>query len=244
VLVKACLNGSRGREEHPAVPLAPGELAAEARAAMDAGAGALHIHPRAEDGRETLHADEVAAALAAVRSACPGVSIGISTGAWITDGDPEQRLVLVRGLVAGARPDFASVNLSEPAPKPLLRALRDLQIGIEAGVWTSDDADVLAGLGPAADGLIRILIEPQEPQPHDALATVAAIEAALDAQAVPGPRLHHGYGRATWHVLRQAVVRRRDIRVGLEDTLELPDGRRARGNADLVAAAVELTRRA
>jgi uncharacterized protein (DUF849 family) len=30
------------------------------------------------------------------------------------------------------------------------------------------------------------------------------------------------------------------VRAGLEDTTTLPDGTRARGNADLVAAAVEM----
>jgi len=60
-----------------------GLLAAEARGALDAGAGALHLHPRAPDGRESLAASDIAAAIAAVRAACPGVALGVSTGAWI-----------------------------------------------------------------------------------------------------------------------------------------------------------------
>jgi uroporphyrinogen-III synthase len=35
--IKACLNGGRLRNEHPAVPVTPGELAAEAAAAVAAG---------------------------------------------------------------------------------------------------------------------------------------------------------------------------------------------------------------
>jgi uncharacterized protein (DUF849 family) len=61
---------------------------------------------------------------------------------------------------------------------------------------------------------------------------------------VAGPRLHHGYGAATWAVLAAAVERGRDIRVGLEDTLELPDGSTASGNGELVAAAARLAREA
>jgi len=42
-----------------------------------------------------------------------------------------------------------------------------------------------------------------------------------------------------WTVLDAALARGRDIRIGLEDTLVLSDGSRARGNADLVAEALE-----
>jgi uncharacterized protein (DUF849 family) len=45
---------------------------------------------------------------------------------------------------------------------------------------------------------------------------------------------------ATWAVLRTAIKLGRDIRVGLEDTTVLPDGRLASGNAELVEAAVRL----
>ena len=56
-------------------------------------------------------------------------------------------------------------------------------------------------------------------------------------------RLHHGVGQTTWAVLDAALDHGRDIRVGFEDTLHLPDGRLARDNAELVAAAVEMVRR-
>jgi uncharacterized protein (DUF849 family) len=50
----------------------------------------------------------------------------------------------------------------------------------------------------------------------------------------------HGEGPSTWPVLRAAVRRRLDTRIGLEDTLELPDGSPAADNAQLVAEAVAL----
>jgi uncharacterized protein (DUF849 family) len=40
-------------------------------------------------------------------------------------------------------------------------------------------------------------------------------------------------------VLDAGVDRSRDARIGLEDTFWLPDARRARSNAELVAAAAE-----
>ena len=42
--------------------------------------------------------------------------------------------------------------------------------------------------------------------------------------------------------MRAAVAMGHGIRVGLEDTIVLPDGSVAEGNADLVAAAVRLVR--
>ncbi len=55
-------------------------------------------------------AGDVAAALEAIRSACPGVPVGVSTGAWIVEDAP-RRLTLVRSWEA--LPGYASVNVHE-----------------------------------------------------------------------------------------------------------------------------------
>jgi uncharacterized protein (DUF849 family) len=47
---------------------------------------------------------------------------------------------------------------------------------------------------------------------------------------------------ACWAVNRRALDRGHGIRTGLEDITQLPDGKQARDNADLVAAAVRLIR--
>jgi len=57
--LQACLNGSRTATEHPAVPLTPAALAADARRVLEAGASALHLHPRDQAGRESLALDVV-----------------------------------------------------------------------------------------------------------------------------------------------------------------------------------------
>ena len=76
--------------------------------------------------------------------------------------------------------------------------------------------------------------------PQGAVALAADIEAALDRHHFTAPRLHHGEGVATWPVLRAALPLGRDIRVGLEDTVVLEDGRLASGNRELVQAAARL----
>ena len=45
IYVKACINGARTPDQHPHLPVTPGQLAAEAVAAHRAGAKAVHMHP-------------------------------------------------------------------------------------------------------------------------------------------------------------------------------------------------------
>ncbi|HVM69895.1 MAG TPA: hypothetical protein VM204_08685, partial [Gaiellaceae bacterium] len=44
--------------------------------------------------------------------------------------------------------------------------------------------------------------------------------AAIDALLPDVPRLWHGEEAATWAVVREAVRRGRDVRIGLEDVLD------------------------
>lgn len=239
MLIKACLNGGTSRRQHPSVPCTPDELAADARDAARAGAGAVHVHPRDASADETLEADAVLAAVRAVRAAVPGIPVGVTTGIWAVGGDPARRLELVSGWTGEDRPDFASVNLSEPGAAALAAALGGLGIAVEAGVWTAEDAGRLAASGFGQD-VIRILIEPRDSSPDAAVATAAQAEEALSRHGLRAPRVHHGYGIATWHVIRAALRLGQDIRVGLEDTTVLPDGSTAAGNGELVATAARL----
>jgi uncharacterized protein (DUF849 family) len=52
-----------------------------------------------------------------------------------------------------------------------------------------------------------------------------------------GRRLLHGTGATTWPLFVEAVRRGYDGRIGLEDTLLLPDGTAAADNEDLTGAA-------
>lgn len=236
VLVKACVNGTRSRAEHEAVPMFPHELAAEAQRAVAAGAGALHVHPRRADGSETLDAEACGGAIQAIRAACPGVPVGLSTGVWI-EGDPAGRLAQVARWAR--RPDFVSVNVSEPGTPDLCGLLVTKRIGIEAGLWTVADAEAFVRSG-LAERCLRILIEPRESDALEAIATADAIVAVLDRHGIRLPRVLHGEGRPAWAVLEAALERGYDVRIGFEDTLELPDGTRAVDNGSLVAAAVRI----
>jgi uncharacterized protein (DUF849 family) len=114
------------------------ELARDAAACVAAGARTIHLHPRDSEGRETLEAGVVDEVVKKVRGAC-GMPVGTTTSAEI-EPDPEPRL----GLVQACRePDYASVNLSEPGALELMETLVRIGVGIEAGVWSIEDAERL-----------------------------------------------------------------------------------------------------
>ncbi|WP_022929815.1 3-keto-5-aminohexanoate cleavage protein [Patulibacter americanus] len=230
-MLQAALNGDRDRTAHPAVPLSRDELVRDAVACVAAGAKELHLHPRDGEGRESLEPTVIDAVASRVRAAC-GAPVGVSTGAWI-EPDLERRIALVRSWSA---PDYASVNVSEPGFEKVLAALLEAGVGVEAGVWSVEDAERLAAAGPQPH-LVRVLVEPVTPPPDRAVEIVAGIHAALDAAGVVAPRLQHGDGPATWRLIDDAAHRGLATRVGLEDVLVLPDGSPARDNAALVATA-------
>jgi uncharacterized protein (DUF849 family) len=227
--VKACLNGGRVRVEHPAVPQTPGELAADAIAVRDAGAFAVHVHPRDAGGAQTIDARVCDAAVAAIRAAAPGLPVGVSTSEAI-DPDP-----FARAAAVGAwrqRPDFVSVNIAELGWAGIVRAALHRRIGVEAGLATPADAEEFAR-SPFTHQVVRALVEVDG----------GVDEARAIAQLIPDgvPQLWHGYGERTWEVISAGAATGVDVRVGLEDVLVLPDGRVAASNAELVAAAVELS---
>lgn len=232
-LLQAALNGDR---EHPAAPRTPDELAAEARAAVDAGAGTLHLHPYDAGGRETLWAAPCAAALRAVRAACPGVPISLSTSAAIEPA-PGRRLALVAAWTE--LPDLVTANQGEVGILELCELLIARGIGIEAGLLSLADAHVFLASG-IAPRCVRAMVEPLDPGPDDAVARAEAIEHALADAGVGLEQVHHGDGIASWAVNRRAATLGHGIRTGLEDTPVLPDGRTASGNGELVAAAASI----
>ncbi len=236
MFLQACLNGSRPPGEHGALPLTPDELARDAAAVAEAGAVAVHVHPRGPDGLESLEPEHCAAAVVALREAAPELEISLSTGLWITGGDVERRLGCVRGWTE--LPDCVSLNVIEEGWEELAELLAERGISIEIGLWLADHPARLAA-SALARRCRRALVEPQETAPAIAVATAGAIDGGLEREGIELTQLHHGYDHTTWAVLDAAVRRQREVRIGFEDTYWLPDARRAGSNAELVAAAAE-----
>ncbi|WP_333769479.1 3-keto-5-aminohexanoate cleavage protein [Streptomyces sp. IBSBF 2435] len=232
-MLQVCLNGARTRAECPHLPVTPQELAAAARAAVAAGARDIHLHPRNADGEDTLEPAAVAAALTAVRAAAPGVPVGVTTGAWATP-DPAERASQVCSWTV--LPDHASVNWHEDGAATVAATLLDRGIGIEAGIYSGTQA-VRRFLGwTDSHRVLRVLAEITDTDPRTAPRTAAGLLGEL-RPAAESPVLLHGGDEAAWAVLEMAASLRLDMRIGLEDVLQLPDGTTAETNADLVRAA-------
>lgn len=233
IFLQAALNGDR---VHPAAPRTPEAIAEQARVAVAAGAGSVHIHAFDAEGRETLDAEECARALRAVRAACPGIPISMTTSAAI-DADPESRLRRIGEW--SELPDLVSANQGEKGILAVCQLLLGRGVEIEAGLLAERDARlfVASGLAPRCR---RVLIEPLSLDPGEAVGLAEAMESVVTGAGIALEQVHHGEGIASWAVNRRAVLRGHGIRTGLEDTPVLPDGTVARDNGDLVAAAAAI----
>jgi uncharacterized protein (DUF849 family) len=240
VLLKACLNGPRSPAEHNALPATPEALARDVALVATAGVGAVHFHAKNAAGFDTLEADHLATALVAARSVRPAVPLGVTTGAWAV-ADPKERATLVRTWAV--LPDFASVNWHEPGAEALAAALLERGIGVEAGLWHEQAIEAWLA-SPHRDDCFRVLLElPDGLDATDSRRDAETLLAAVAEEVRDHSRLLlHGEGSSCWPALQYAAERGWATRIGLEDTLELPDGSIALDNLALVRAAFEIIR--
>jgi uncharacterized protein (DUF849 family) len=234
-MLQVCLNGARTPREHHHLPVRPEELAKAASDSVATGATDIHLHPKSPHGTDSLDPHLLAATLRAVRAAAPGIPVGVTTGAW-TLPDPQDRITAIRAWTV--LPDHASVHWHEPGAEDVAEALLERGIGVEAGIWSGTDGDERFARSPLRPRVWRVVAEVTDATAKGAPTTAEALLQRLREATVP--ILLHGRSAGTWPVLRLAVRRRLDTRIGLEDTLQRPDGEIATDNAELVAAAMRL----
>ncbi|MFD3549079.1 3-keto-5-aminohexanoate cleavage protein [Streptomyces sp. NPDC058655] len=225
------LNGARGAADGPAVPMSPRGLAESALAAVAAGAGEVLVHPRTPCGRESLSPRVVGPVLEELRGAGAGVPVSVSLGIG-AEPDAAERLARVRSWTV--LPDRAAVHFAEPGAVELAEALLARGVAVDAvvplGGRTGPEpmARFLAWPVRGPGGRVRLVAELAEAEP--------ALVAGLGGLPPVGLVLY-GRGEAAWPVLRLAARCGTGARTGAGDVLSLPDGRPARSNAELVAAA-------
>ena len=229
-MVQVCLNGARGARDSAAVPLSPGSMAQSAAEAVAAGASDIHVHPKSPCGHDTLSPKAVEPTLAAIRARVR-VPVGVTTGAW-AEPDPAARVDRVRSWTV--LPDHASVNWHEPGAEELAAALLDRGIGVEAGIWSGTEGAARFAASPLGPRVLRVLAEVMDTSADTAQKSAHALLRDLGT-AHGRPVLLHGMEGGTWPVLRLAGRLGLATRIGLEDTLVLPDGERAVSNGRLVA---------
>lgn len=234
MLLKVCVNGARDPDDHPAIDADPARVAAECAEAVAAGAGAIHVHPKDAEGRDSLLATDVDRWVQAMRAQCPGIPVGVTTGAWVLPsvGDRLQAIREWQTL-----PDFASLNWHESGADQVAAALLDRGVGVEAGIWHQEGLAAWIA-SPDRSRCIRVLIEVQDIPAAEVESTALPLIERVQGAEPTMPMLLHGEERSMWTALELAGRLGLDTRAGLEDTLTLADGHRAAGNAELITAAL------
>jgi len=216
--------------------VSPVQLATNVVECLKAGAGAIHLHVRSTatgSEKESLEKEDIAQTVAAVLAVAPKELVGISTGAWILPHPA--RLESAKNWAV--LPGFASVNFGEEGVVELAELLLSRGVAIEAGLCDADAARIFLQSG-LATSCLRVLLEPQEQELKSAIETVNAMEDVLRSGTADLSFLLHGTEATVWPLMDEAIARGHDVRIGLEDTVVLPDGRTAKDNVELVTEAV------
>lgn len=251
-------------QQHP-VPVTPAQMAASAREAFDAGASIMHVHLRQQaPGRSHLPSwdPEVAAEIVdAIRAACPGAIINLTTG--VIGADISGPAACIRRV----KPEIAACNagtlnylklkddgrwawppmvFDNPVEKvqAFLDVMRETGTQPEfecfdVGIVRSVGMYRKAGMTSHADYNFVMGVASGMPCDADLLQLLLRwIDPGSPWQATL-------IGRAEiWPVHQRVAELGGMLRTGLEDTFYLPDGSRASGNGALIEALAAYARKA
>jgi len=248
VIITAALTGSRiTKEQCPAIPITPAEIAAEGIAAWRAGAAVVHIHVRDAGGQGAQDMDAFREVVQALRAETDVVLC------LTTSGIPGRNLPTAERIAPLAlRPEMASFDAGT--------------IQMEAGLFVNEPAflDALAAEALArgvklelecftlemVETALRYHAEGKIPAPlhfqfvtgtrHGMPSTAAALVDAVALLPEGSTWSVIGVGRNQTPMAMLALAMGGHVRVGLEDTIHYRQGELATGNAQLVERAVRL----
>jgi 3-keto-5-aminohexanoate cleavage enzyme len=246
------------RKQCPGIPYTPVEIAEEAKRAYDAGAAAVHIHARNDDGSPTFSPAVFASIKAEIQRRCP-VILNFSTGTILEDVT-EQCTYIRESKPQIAALNMGTMNYSKYSakrkafdfdmvfPNTYGKIIKLLAAMNEAGVKPElecFDTGHTAGVRPLLD--IGVLKEPlQFSFIVNVLGGIPATVESLQLQTKIMPAGSEweviGISHGQWRMLATALVLGGNIRCGLEDHLYLPGGEMAKSNGDLVEVAVRMVR--
>jgi 3-keto-5-aminohexanoate cleavage enzyme len=112
VLMVAPNGARRTKIDHPELPITPQQLAAEAARCMAAGATALHLHVRDDEGLHSLDPDRYRAAMDAIRAEIGEAMVIQITTEAVGRYHYEEQMAVVRQV----RPEAVSLALTELIP--------------------------------------------------------------------------------------------------------------------------------
>lgn len=259
VVITAALTGVLAtRDQCPAIPYTPKEIAEEAKRAADEGAAVVHIHARTPEGGPDWSVETFRDIVSEVR-ARTDVLVNLSTGAL---GVPaEERVAHIREL----RPEIGALNMGSMNyaiysqrtktfyhDHVFANPFKDIQFFLEtmnaAGVRPElecFDTGHIANSAPLIDmGVLRPPF--QFSLIMGVLGGIPGTTRHLVNQVDTLPQDSNwqviGIGLKQWPLAAAAVSMGGNVRVGLEDNFYVEEGRMAKSNGDLVAKAARLVR--
>ena len=258
-VISAALTGVLAtREQCPAIPYTPKEIAEEAARAAHEGAAIVHIHARMPDGGPDWSAETFAEIYAEVR-ARTDVIVNFSTGAV---GIPaEERIAHIREL----KPEIAALNMGSMNYAMYSERRREF---IHDHVFANPFRDITffletmntSGVRPELEcfdtghiGNTRPLIHQGVLKPPLQFSLIMGVLGGIPAstrhlvdQVDSLPADSHwqviGISLAQWPLVAAAIAMGGNVRVGLEDNFYLEEGHMAKSNGELVAKAARMSR--
>jgi uncharacterized protein (DUF849 family) len=254
--------------QHP-VPVTPAQMAAEARDAFNAGASVMHVHVR-QQGAGMGHLpswdpDVMEDVVGAIRQACPGVIINLTTG--VVGKDISGPLDCIRRI----KPEIAACNAGSlnylkikdngqwawppmVFDNPVSKVQQFLDVMDESGTHPEFECFdvgivrsvtmyikagmVKPGMGRAEYNLVMGVASgmPCDADLLELLPRWMAPDSVWQSTLI---------GRAEiWPVHQKTADLGGMLRTGLEDTFYLPNGERASGNGALIAELAQCAQRA
>ena len=267
IVIKACLNGMRGREQSPHVPWTPAEIAAEAKRCADAGAAIVHIHARTPEGEISYDPEWYTEADRLIREQTD--LIVNHTTARMPDATIDQVLRYLRETPEPA--DMISLNsgnivfntpLSEGGRRTI--AIPNSYNDIKQTLMVCNERGIVPEPAVLDTGFLSSVVMLVEdgllPSPRYLLVEFSG-RFGQGFQIMPGtPRSYfymtdcvkevfpdatwiaHGIEDSVFTIASLAISTGAHIRIGFEDRATLVDGTLAQSNADYVNWSVEVAR--
>ena len=254
--------------QHP-VPVTPAQMAAEARDAFNAGASVMHVHVR-QQGAGMGHLpswdpDVMEEVVGAIREACPGVIINLTTG--VVGKDISGPLDCIRRI----QPEIAACNAGSlnylkikdngqwawppmVFDNPVAKVQQFLDVMAECGTHPEFECFDVGIVRSVTMYLKAGMLKPGMGRAEYNLVMGVASGMPCDAELLALlPRYMAPdsiwqstlIGRAEiWPVHQKTADMGGMLRTGLEDTFYLPNGERASGNGALIAELAQCAQRA
>ncbi|HBE88142.1 MAG TPA: 3-keto-5-aminohexanoate cleavage protein [Elusimicrobia bacterium] len=249
VITCALTGAETTKQQQPALPVTPEELAAAAAEACEAGAAIIHLHARNDDGSPTADIKVFKKAIDLIR-AKSDVVIEITTGGAV-GMTPEERIAPVALKPDMASLDCGTVNFGDEYIVNTLPIMRQFagemnKYGVRPTLECFDVSHVQSSHILIKEGLIK-------PPYHYGFVmqvpaalsfSVKTLSYMMDQMPPESYFTVMGIGRMHIPGIYGAIAAGGFIRVGFEDNIYYSKGRLAKSNAEFVERAVRVSREA